>query len=110
MRRISGTWARTRSRDFQRQEFYEDEAEDWGRVLTFKDIDGLVCMKTKEWTPLERGAIEHKWYCSDGDVGELTRIEELFGKTVIVELVDTDVPSPSDAGLPISAAPSCPIP
>jgi len=96
--------------DFQRQEFYEGEAEDWAKVLTFKASDGLVCMKTKEWTPLESGAIEHKWYCSDGTDGQLTRIEELSGKTVIVELVDTDVTPPSDAGLPIDPNPSCPSP
>jgi hypothetical protein len=87
---------------------YEDEAEDFGEVLNFKRTDDLVCMKTKEWTPLERGAIEHKWYCSDGAVGELTPIEELHGKTVIVELVDTDVVAPPAAGLPISPVPSCP--
>jgi hypothetical protein len=65
-------------------------------------------MKTKEWTPLERGAIEHKWYCSDGESGELSLIEELHGKTVIVELVDTDVEAPPANGLPISPTPSCP--
>jgi hypothetical protein len=96
--------------DFQSQEYYEGEAEDWGKVVTFKDSDGLVCMKTKEWSPLERGAIEHKWYCSDGAYGELTRIEELSGKTLIVDLVDRDVTPPSDAGLPIDPTPSCPNP
>jgi hypothetical protein len=95
--------------DFYQQEFYEGEAEDWGKVLNFKKVDDLVCMKTKEWTPLERGAIEHKWYCSNGTVGELARIEELHGKTVIVELVDKNIsPVPSAVGLPISPTPSCP--
>jgi len=94
--------------EFYFQEFYEDEAEDWGKVLNFETSDDLVCMKTKEWTPLEPGAIEHKWYCSDGNVGELTLIEELHGKTVIVELVDRDVVAPSATGLPISPVPSCP--
>jgi hypothetical protein len=94
--------------DFYSQEYYEDEAEDWGKVMTFKTIDDRVCMKTKEWTPLERGAVEHKWYCSDGAVGELTRVEELSGKTVIVDLVDTDVVAPPAVGLPISPIPSCP--
>ena len=94
--------------DFYNQEFYEGEAEDWGKVLNFKKMDGLVCMTTKEWTPLERGAIEHKWYCSDGAVGELALIEELHGKTVIVQLVDRDVAAPPAVGLPISPIPSCP--
>ena len=94
--------------DFYQQEFYEGEAEDWGKVLNFKETDGLVCMKTKEWTPLESGAIEHKFYCSDGTVGELSLIEELKGKTVIVELVDSNIVVPPADELPISPIPSCP--
>ena len=94
--------------DFYNQELYEDEAEDWGKVLSFHSIDDFLCMKTKEWTPLEQGAVEHKFYCSDGTFGRLTRVEELQGKTVVVELVDTDVEAPPAAGLPISAVPSCP--
>jgi hypothetical protein len=93
---------------FYSQEFYEDQAEDWGKVLNFKRTNGLVCMTTKEWSPLERGAIEHKWYCSNGTVGELSLIEELHGKTVIVELVDRDVLAPPADGLPIKPIPSCP--
>ena len=84
---------------FYRQEFYEDEAEDWGKVLNFKADDDLVCMKTKEYTPLDTGAVEHKFYCMDEDeFGLLTLIEELHGKTVFVELIDDDysgdVPDP----------------
>ena len=94
--------------DFYQQEFYEGEAEDWGKVLNFKETDGLVCMKTKEWTPLDRGAIEHKFYCSDGTVGELSLIEELKGKTVIVELVARDVEAPDPPAGPINPIPSCP--
>jgi hypothetical protein len=94
--------------DFYQQEFYEGEAEDWGKVLNFQTIDGLACMKTKEWTPLGRGAIEHKFYCSDGTVGELSLIEELKGKTVIVELVDRDVVAPLPPVGPISPIPTCP--
>jgi hypothetical protein len=93
---------------FYAQEFYEGEAEDWGKVLNFKNMGDLVCMKTKEWTPLERGAVEHKRYCSDGTFGELDRIDELHGKTLIVELVDTDVVAPPVNGLPINPEPQCP--
>lgn len=94
--------------DFYSQEFYEGEAEDWGKVLNFKKMGDLVCIKTKEWTPLERGAIEHKWYCSDGEIGELALIEELHGKTVIVELVARNiVATPPVDGLPINPIPSC---
>jgi len=94
--------------NFYSQEYYEDEAEDWAKVKTFKTVDGRRCMKTKEWTPLEPGAVEHKWYCSDGVVGELTRIEVLSGKTVIEELVATDVAAPPVGVLPISPIPRCP--
>jgi hypothetical protein len=94
--------------DFYSQEFYEGEAEDWGKVLSLKEMDGLVWMRTKEWTPLEHGAVEHKWYRSDGQVGELALIEELHGKTVIVELVARNIASPPVGVLPISPIPSCP--
>lgn len=73
------------------QEYYEGEAEDMGKVLRlnasvsidYGDYDD--CLKTKEWTPLEPGTIEHKYYAPG--VG-LVYIEELKGKTVKVELVE----------------------
>jgi len=73
------------------QEFYEDEAEDMAKVLRlnatvsveYGDFDD--CLKTKEWTPLDPGVVEHKYYAPG--VG-LVFIEELKGKTVLVELVD----------------------
>ena len=73
------------------QEYYEDEAEDMGKVLKLNASvsveygDFEDCLKTKEWTPLEPGEIEHKYYAPG--VG-LVFIEELKGKTVNVELVD----------------------
>lgn len=93
---------------FYRQEFYEDEAEDWGKVLKLSNKNGLAYMVTKEWTPLEHGAIEHKIYQSDGAVGKLVMIEELKGKTVIVELVAENVDAPPPPAGPISPIPSCP--
>jgi hypothetical protein len=93
---------------FYSQEFYEDEAEDWGKVLNFTHTDGLVCMTTKEWTPLEPGQIEHKQYCSDGTTGTLSRIKELHGKTVIVDLVATNIVPPPVGAVPISPVPVCP--
>jgi hypothetical protein len=80
------------------QEYYEDEAEDMGKVKrlhanvtlemdnTLADSEYAGCLKTKEWTPLDPGAIEHKYYCPY--VG-LVLIEELQGgPTVRVELTD----------------------
>ena len=95
--------------DFYQQEFYEDEAEDWGKVLNFVHAGDEECLETKEWTPLERGHVEHKFYCGDGDYGELAMVEELKGKTVIVELIATDVVWPGqDVTSQISSTPSCP--
>jgi len=73
------------------QEYYEGEAEDMGKVLRLNAKvsidygDFEDCLKTKEWTPLEPGAIEHKYYAPG--VG-LVYIEELKEKTVEVELIE----------------------
>ena len=74
-----------------RQEYYRDVAEDMGKVLRlnatvsieYGDFDD--CLATKEWTPLEPGEIEHKFYAPN--VG-LVLITELKGKTVRYELVN----------------------
>lgn len=87
---------------FHRQEYFEDEAEDWVKVVNYVDIDGLTCMKTKEWSPLEPGAVEHKYYCD----GSLVLVEELKGKTLIVEQFEGDFVAPPP---PLSGPPS-PIP
>ena len=76
-----------------RQEYYEGEAEDMGKVLSlnagvFIDLGEFGdCLKTKEWTHLDPGVIEHKYYAPG--MG-LVFIEELKGKTVHVELVVVD--------------------
>jgi len=73
------------------QEYYEGEAEDMGKVLRL-DVDVSIdlndyegCLKTKEWTPLDPGTVEHKYYAPG--VG-LVYIEELKEKTVKVELIE----------------------
>ena len=81
---------------FYQQEFDEDNAEDWGKVLNFVDIEVEAgafddCLKTKEWSPLEHGAIEHKFYCASGD--GLLLIEEVSGGAKVwVELIDVTGP------------------
>ena len=74
------------------QEFYEDEAEDRAKVLrlnadvTLEEGDSYQdCLVTKEWTQLDHGNIEHKYYAEG--VG-LVLIEELKEKSVRVELVE----------------------
>ncbi len=52
-----------------RQEYYAGKAEDMGRVLSinasvtvpYGSFQG--CVQTEDWTPLEKGDIEHKYYC-----------------------------------------------
>ncbi len=100
------------------QEYYEDEAEDMGKVLQAETKVSLEltervyagCLKTKEWTPLERGQVEHKFYCPP--LG-LVLVNELSGgKTLHVELVGDslgDVPPPEGGGgNNFSAVGACP--
>jgi hypothetical protein len=74
-----------------RQEFLAGVAEDMAKVerlnarVSVPYGDFTDCLETKEWSPLEPGAIEHKFYAHG--VG-LVLIEELKGKTVRSELVD----------------------
>lgn len=52
-----------------RQEFYEAEAEDWGKVLTTSEAVSVPqgpfsnCVKILEWNGLESGSEEYKFYC-----------------------------------------------
>jgi len=97
------------------QEYYEGEAEDWGKVAKTDDSvsidmgDYEGCLKTKEWTPLERGAVEFKFYCPP--IGEVL-VNEQKGKTLRVELVGDsldDVPVPDGVAMnTFAAAGVCP--
>ncbi len=54
-----------------RQEYYEDEAEDWGKVLRVGESvstavgDFTSCIVTEDWNALDPGTREHKTYCPD---------------------------------------------
>lgn len=73
------------------QEFYEGKAEDMGKVLRLNASVSVPwddygdCLQTKEWTPLSPGVVELKYYAPG--VG-LVFVEELNGKTILVELVE----------------------
>jgi len=88
--------------DSYRQEYWEDEAEDMAKVLRLNASVSVAygdfedCLVTKEWTPLERGEIEHKHYARG--IG-LVLITELKGRTKRVELVDITWQPPEDGGL-----------
>jgi hypothetical protein len=82
--------------DFYRQE-YADAAHDMAKVLrlnakvslTFPNqldtSDYTGCLVTKEWSPLEHGAIENKYYCLGTG---LVLINEFQSGTVRTELVN----------------------
>jgi hypothetical protein len=54
--------------DSYRQEYYWGEAEDWAEVVSLSESVTVPygfytnCLQTKEWTPLEPGVTEHKYY------------------------------------------------
>lgn len=107
--------------DRYQQEYWEDEAEDWGAVQRLNatvEIDWgeySGCLMTREWTPLEPGEIEHKFYCpEDGNPGPgLTFIRELKGKTVYVEYVGSgpfNAPGEFDAFPALETVDSCVMP
>src|SRR6185295_16967018 len=80
-----------------RQEFAAGVAQDRAKVLRLNARvstevgDYVNCLKTKEWSPLELGVVEHKFYCPQG--GGLVLIEELKTKTVRTELTGDTLPS-----------------
>jgi hypothetical protein len=84
--------------DSYRQEYYAGEAEDMGEVvaldvlLALSDGTEYACLKTKEWTPLEPGVVEYKYYAED--VG-LVREENEEGSEGI-ELQDVTVDTSPD--------------
>lgn len=112
------------SGDRYQQEYWEDEAEDWGAVLRLNATvsidygDFEACLMTREWTPLEPGEIEHKFYCpEDGNPGPgLMFIEELKGKTVYVEFIGADfgalapAPGEGDSFPALDVVGSCTLP
>jgi hypothetical protein len=79
--------------DSYRQEFLAGVAEDMAKVLRLNARVSVPygefndCLETKEWSPLEPGAIEHKYYARG--IG-LVLVEELKGKTVRQELVEKE--------------------
>ena len=77
-----------------RQEYYQGEAEDMAQVVSLGESvstasgDYENCLMTKEWTPLEPGFSEHKYY-APGIGMVLEAIVE--GGEGEMELVDTTI-------------------
>ncbi len=77
-----------------RQEYYEDEAEDWGKVVAVDQSvsvpygDVGLCIQIEEWNALEPGHIEHKYFApSIGNV-----LEVPVGGTERMELISVTGP------------------
>lgn len=76
-----------------RQEFYEDEAEDWGKVVALDQAvnvpwgDFTGCIRTEDWNDLEPGVLEDKYYCAG--LGVALEVEQDGTR---VELVDVTGP------------------
>jgi hypothetical protein len=79
----AGIWMKADQRvgDSYRQEFYINNAEDvrdtiaTGQAVTTKAGKYTGCVKVLDWTPLEKNAREHKYYCPE--VRSLVLIEDL---------------------------------
>ena len=76
--------------DVYRQEYLEGEAEDMAEVLSLDESVTVPygsfehCLMTKDWTPLESGIVEHKYYCEN--IGEVLA-EKVQGGSEREELV-----------------------
>ena len=61
-----------------RQEYYKGEAEDMAEVLSLNESVIVPygpfdnCLKTKDWTPLESGVVENKYFCPG--IGEVLSV------------------------------------
>jgi uncharacterized membrane protein YkoI len=57
--------------DSYRQEYYEGEAEDMGKVIALDQQVSVPagnysdCVQTLDWTPLEKDSEEYKYYCPE---------------------------------------------
>ena len=76
--------------DQYRQEYYEGEAEDMGKVITL-DAETVVAygkfddvLVTEDWTPLEQNVLENKYYAPGVGV---VREEAVKGGSTVLELV-----------------------
>lgn len=82
---VEGTW--------YRQEYYEGEAEDVGQVLSLSATVTVPygtynnCLQTAEWTPLEPGIVEHKFYASGVGLVKAVAVQGESGSENLVEII-----------------------
>lgn len=74
-----------------RQEYYKGEAEDMGEIIALNEKVEIAygtfenCLKTRDWTPLEKRVDEYKYYCPE--VKTLVKEEGIYSNE-IVELIE----------------------
>lgn len=84
-----------------RQEYYKGEAEDMAEVVGLQESVSVPygtfdnCLKTKDWSPLEHGVVEYKYY---SPVTGCVVLETGKGGTERVELIDIVRDDGSKAG------------
>lgn len=73
-----------------RQEYYAGEAEDMAKAVSVTDSVTVPygrytdCLQTEEWTPLEPGVVEHKFYARG--IGHIKTIEGAAREYVLVRI------------------------
>ena len=81
---IPGVW--------YRQEYYEGEAEDVGQILSLSTTVTVPygtytnCLQTAEWTPLEPGIVEHKFYAAGIGMLKAEAVEGEFGYESLIDI------------------------
>jgi hypothetical protein len=91
----AGIWMKADQRvgDRYRQEFYIGNAEDMrdtvatGQPVTTKTRKYSDCVKVYDWTPLEKNAREHKYYCPEVQSLVLTEDLETGSRSELVNVV-----------------------
>jgi hypothetical protein len=90
--------------DFYRQEFYPGHAEDMARV---RELDARLVhpqrayddvLVTEDFTPLERGQIEHKWFAPDVGLVEARPPSDEGDALRLIEVKLATEQDPSEAG------------
>jgi len=82
--------------DVYREEYLAGVAEDMAKVLSVNETVTIPlgtfskCLKTENWTPLEPGVKELKYYCKQADGLVLERDPQSGERNVLVKIEDCD--------------------
>lgn len=76
-----------------RQEYYEGEVEDVAQVLSISESVSVPlgsfthCLQTVEWSLLEQGVLEHKYYAEGIGVIKIIAVEGESGYEELIEII-----------------------